>query len=692
MRIWLAFSGGGFRATLFHLGVLRRLRDLGVLRDVVGISSVSGGSILAAHAVLNWDSYAGSEESFNRISGEIIRFIQSDLRGHILRRLILAPPFIKTSRLAEKAYSKLYKNATLQDLGSSGGTERPQLLMCTTNLTRGTLATFSKDGFISDASDRSSCPAGSLIGLGKAVAASAAFPIFFAPVTIDFADVGLDKSRFIPSIQFLTDGGVFDNSAARVFSFVEDSGIDLLIISDAGGTSDWYLDSIGLLAGNFRSVDVLMNRVAELEKQAIQASTSLGVTRIEIATTVEIENGVLPIDIQRSVAKIRTDLDRFSNCEIHCLTKHGYTLASAKLASVLGKEPSGAFWSPVSVQMTADRERLEAQRIARLLKKGTCQRLRLFDRGDVLSYVLGAVALGSIGFGTLRYVPVLTEVLAKKGMKSGRIYDYLEVADLIAGGSDDEIAQKFKRGFMNNMLATEFEPFPITGDLKTTKVAVIDKHYTCFIEGNSCMLKVQKFRIPTEAIVVRARSQQTVDNGSGYVATVWCLVGDDLGGFRQLSRSLSGQWRLSDGDAGKYFYTIAYYDGGLFEFPSDYGGAEIDDLCGEVGEASFVIGGRLQDVTVHEIWSMIPSVPVKFIRYDESVVDQVGNPNDGCIDEFGPAMKFFRETAQSQPTDPQKKALMIWDQEVVNRVGTWTGFKLNKIHNDFIFRMTGKRG
>src|SRR3954452_20292285 len=45
----LCLSGGGFRAALFHLGALRRLDELGVLARVDTVSSVSGGSILAAH-------------------------------------------------------------------------------------------------------------------------------------------------------------------------------------------------------------------------------------------------------------------------------------------------------------------------------------------------------------------------------------------------------------------------------------------------------------------------------------------------------------------------------------------------------------------------------------------------------------------------------------------------------------------
>jgi predicted acylesterase/phospholipase RssA len=49
MRLGLSLSGGGFRATLFHLGVVRFLRDVGWLGEVSDIVSVSRGSILAAH-------------------------------------------------------------------------------------------------------------------------------------------------------------------------------------------------------------------------------------------------------------------------------------------------------------------------------------------------------------------------------------------------------------------------------------------------------------------------------------------------------------------------------------------------------------------------------------------------------------------------------------------------------------------
>ena len=47
-RLGLALSGGGFRAAFFHVGVLARLAETGVLPEVEVISTVSGGSIVGA--------------------------------------------------------------------------------------------------------------------------------------------------------------------------------------------------------------------------------------------------------------------------------------------------------------------------------------------------------------------------------------------------------------------------------------------------------------------------------------------------------------------------------------------------------------------------------------------------------------------------------------------------------------------
>src|SRR5689334_2238190 len=52
--IGLCLSGGGYRAMLFHVGALWRLNQLGYLKRLTRVSSVSGGSIAAAVLGQRW--------------------------------------------------------------------------------------------------------------------------------------------------------------------------------------------------------------------------------------------------------------------------------------------------------------------------------------------------------------------------------------------------------------------------------------------------------------------------------------------------------------------------------------------------------------------------------------------------------------------------------------------------------------
>jgi hypothetical protein len=74
-KIGLALSGGGFRASLYHLGLVRFLRDAGILPQVTHITSVSGGSD-AGHLIGNDFGGPGDEpnlvlmdETLNRAGG-----------------------------------------------------------------------------------------------------------------------------------------------------------------------------------------------------------------------------------------------------------------------------------------------------------------------------------------------------------------------------------------------------------------------------------------------------------------------------------------------------------------------------------------------------------------------------------------------------------------------------------------------
>ena len=69
-RIALALSGGGFHASISHLGLLRRLAEFGWLPDIDVICAVSRGSIVAAFAVQRWDSFlqaGGDSRAFEAV-------------------------------------------------------------------------------------------------------------------------------------------------------------------------------------------------------------------------------------------------------------------------------------------------------------------------------------------------------------------------------------------------------------------------------------------------------------------------------------------------------------------------------------------------------------------------------------------------------------------------------------------------
>ena len=156
--IGLTLSGGGFRATLFHLGVVRLLADAGLLARVKHICSVSGGSILAAHLVLNWDRYNGAPAQFEAAAEELLGFIRADIRGRIVRRWLVSCaslwrclPWGRRGRTAllEAHYSTLFQRQTLNALKGRNGQDPPppSVDLLTTSMTTGRLCWFNKEGF-----------------------------------------------------------------------------------------------------------------------------------------------------------------------------------------------------------------------------------------------------------------------------------------------------------------------------------------------------------------------------------------------------------------------------------------------------------------------------------------------------------------------------------------------------------------
>ncbi len=258
-QIGLALSGGGFRATLYHLGVVRFLRDAGLLEQVSHITSVSGGSVLAAHLALNWDRYCGSEDDFDAAAKEVTRFIQLDVRNRVVRRYPLAAFLNGTRRvlrvgssrrltrpgLLETEYEKhLYGDKSLSELP-----EYPQLHILATNIGEGSLCSFTRRGIIVQTQSSDNQHGFKLIQAGlatvpMAVAASSAFPGFFPPLDLSAWDVGACEGEFPP--QSFTDGGVFDNLGIRMFRWIDQS---------------WMRNDNPLRVDDFVNIDAVVNAI-----------------------------------------------------------------------------------------------------------------------------------------------------------------------------------------------------------------------------------------------------------------------------------------------------------------------------------------------------------------------------------------------------------------------------------------------
>jgi predicted acylesterase/phospholipase RssA len=367
-RLGLALSGGGLRATLFHLGVVRFLRDAGSLRDVSHIVSVSGGSIIGAHLALNWDRYNGSEADFDDVASKIIGFVRSDARNQIARRIPFLVPLRLLQRLTfrgrsrtftptgllERLYAKhLYGDARVHQLP-----EAPELHLLTTNVSEGVLCSFTRAGLIMQRRTQRETtvnllPA-RLTRIPLAVAASSAFPGFFPPALITADELGLSEGEF--PAQTFTDGGVYDNLGVRAFDLLDgiDPPLDEILVSDAGKTFRIVRPKpLGMIGRAMRATDILWDRVGQLEKQNFESDPRfLFIPAMEFVDPKDDPTALHPV-IQPEVANIRTDIDRFSPLEISALVQQGYCVARRQCRSrpdLFGSSlPASPPWDPMAL-------------------------------------------------------------------------------------------------------------------------------------------------------------------------------------------------------------------------------------------------------------------------------------------------------------------------------------------------------
>jgi NTE family protein len=180
IELMLAFSGGGTRAAAFSYGVLKELRDTGVviegrsgrlLDEVDYISSVSGGSFTAAYYGLYGDKIFDDFETV---------FLRRDVQGALVRAAFNPLQWFKKTGRTEAAiayYEKnVFRGATFADMKRKGG---PLIFINASDLGYGVRFSFVQEYFDLLCSDLSSYP------VARAVTASSAVPILFKPVVVE---------------------------------------------------------------------------------------------------------------------------------------------------------------------------------------------------------------------------------------------------------------------------------------------------------------------------------------------------------------------------------------------------------------------------------------------------------------------------------------------------------------------------
>jgi len=451
-KLGLALSGGGFRATLFHLGVIRFLRDVDELRNVTDIASVSGGSILAAHLVLNWDRYGGNDASFASAASEIVKFVQFDVRNHIVRRLppqlplrFLAKLLFRSGRnltpnaILERYYRRrLYGDRRLYELP-----EQPMLHMLATSVSSGALSVFNRNGlYMQERTDNGVVfkhTPGQMASIPQVVGASSAFPGFFPPVQITAADLGVRDGQF-PTESF-TDGGVYDNLGIRAFSWLKQQNacFDKVLASDAGKPFQILEDpSLGLISQSVRASDILWDRVWQLERENF--GNQEGFVFLPISDSVDLAEDPTALHpvVQAEVQTIRTDLDYFSGEEINALVHHGYEVARKVFRSqkIIDEEkiPVGPPWLPIADTKisTPDavgsltRDASAATQMSTHLRQSSRRRYwsTLLDWRDWPSYVYVAIACF-----LLIYLPLQVYQLYKKSQTQGAVINSIASGD-----------------------------------------------------------------------------------------------------------------------------------------------------------------------------------------------------------------------------------------------------------------------
>jgi NTE family protein len=293
MKIALALSGGGFRATVFHLGVIARLAEEDRLEEVTFLSTVSGGSLCVGLVLgLNGLVWPKSADYIQKVLPEARRLLTTvDVQAALIRRVVGSLGDIFGTRADDlSALMQKYWGITarLPDLP-----EKPRWIINATCYESGKnwrFERFRMGDYLFGYSYDVDLP------ITDAMAASAGFPGLIGPLELDTSqrawfkyearperELTLDEpeqQKSYPTIPIqpafsqvhLWDGGVYDNhglEGVHDFRYGWREGIDFLIVSDGAGRSkpEAYRHGVPQLVR--LASGIMMDQIRSLRARAI---------------------------------------------------------------------------------------------------------------------------------------------------------------------------------------------------------------------------------------------------------------------------------------------------------------------------------------------------------------------------------------------------------------------------------------
>ena len=197
--VGIAISGGGLRSANYAAACLFQLQRLNLLDKVDYISSVSGGSVVAAYYCLydesHWNPGTVQRELTHRFGTDVITSAFLPWNAIALMFTNWDSTDILAQSLDKHLYRRNGRSLTFADLRQ----DRPRLLINATDLQSGNRFMFCNESFDELNSDLSRYP------IAHAVAAGSAVPVLLHPKTLR------DYSTAFKQYRHFIDGAITDN-------------------------------------------------------------------------------------------------------------------------------------------------------------------------------------------------------------------------------------------------------------------------------------------------------------------------------------------------------------------------------------------------------------------------------------------------------------------------------------------------